>query len=94
MTIPVRLFSDRPMGEWTLSAAERTDLDGQASAMLSFSFDRAKGGDGDVRYLTITRAPIADGGIAYPSEAVPLVFAITSSSGATSHQWIAIVGNE
>jgi hypothetical protein len=94
VTIPVRLFSDGPMHAWSLSAAERNDLDGQPSSVLSFSFDRAEGASGDVRNLTITRAPIADGGIAYPSETVPLAFAITSTSGTLSHQWIVAVSNE
>src|SRR6202034_4054686 len=65
ITIPVRLFSDGSMGDWTLSAAERLDLDGEPAPVLSFSFDDARGGNGDVRRLTITRAPGPDGGASF-----------------------------
>jgi hypothetical protein len=94
VTIPVRLFADGEMGAWNLSATERTDLDGQSAAHLSFKFDQDRGRAGDVRYLTITRAAEEDGGLAYPGEAIPLVFEIDSNTHGTTHAWFAIVGNE
>jgi hypothetical protein len=93
VTVPVRLFSDGPTGEWSISASERLDLDGQPAPVLTFAFDRTTGRNGDVRYLTITRAAAAAGSL-FPTEVVPLLFEITSTKGAASHGWIAVVGNE
>jgi hypothetical protein len=88
-TIPVHLYSDGPTGEWTLSAAERTDLDFQSSPVLSFSFDRARGRSGDVRHLTISRAAPGDDG-----PAPGLAFEIVSTLGDVKHEWIVAVGND
>ena len=87
VTIPVRLFSDGPTEEWTLSATERLDLDYQPAAVLTFSFDKATGRSGDVRQLTITRAATD-----YPGSA--LAFEITSTLNGVSHGWEVLVGND
>jgi hypothetical protein len=89
VTIPVRLFSDEPTGEWTLSAIERTDLAPDPDGVLSFSFDRARGRNGDVRLLTIERAATSDGSVAQN-----LVFDIVSTDSHATHEWLVIVGNE
>jgi len=89
VTIPVRLFSDGPIGSWTLGAAERSDLIPDSFNLLSFSFDRASGTNGDVVHLTVKRAIAPDGSVA-----PDLGFEITSTRGTTVHEWLVAVGNE
>ena len=89
VTIPLRLFSDAPVGEWNLSAVERTDLEPDPSNVLSFSFDRDHGRSGNVRMLTISRAATADGSLAQN-----LAFDIVSTNGDATHEWLVVVGNE
>ena len=89
ITLPVRLFSDGPTDDWTLSAVERTDLAADPENVLSFSFDHAHGESGDVRLLTIARAATSDGSVA-----TNLAFDIVSTRGSTSHEWLVAVGNE
>ena len=89
VTIPVRLFSDGPIGRWTVGAAERNDIAPDAFNVLSFSFDQSTGTNGDVVQLTVKRAAAPDG-----STAPDLAFEITSTRGTTVHEWVVAVGNE
>jgi hypothetical protein len=89
VTIPVRLFSDGPIGSWTLGASERSDLLPDANNVLSFAFDKASGTNGDVRQLTVSRAVAPDGSLP-PA----LGFEITSTHGPTVHEWFVVVGND
>ncbi len=89
VTLPLRLFSDAPAGEWHLSAVERTDLAPDPSNILSFSFDNDRGRSGNVRMLTISRAATADGSLAQN-----LAFDIVSTNGDATHEWLVVVGNE
>ena len=89
MTIPVQLFSDGPTGEWTLSATERLDLDGQPSSILSFSLDKTTGRAGDVRRLTITRGAPGPYG-----PATALAFEVVSTLGGVSYEWVGLIGND
>jgi hypothetical protein len=80
-TVPLALFSDAPTGAWKLSAHE---LPGEATPSLTFSFDDAVGGSGDLRFLTIRRAATA--------AAAPVVqmlgVSIVSSNGSATHEWL------
>ena len=93
ITIPVRLFgNERGPRSWQLSAASLTSPFGGPSdpfGQLTFSFDRTMGGDGDVRYLTISRtaSPPPDAANFF------LGFAIQSTSGSETHVWPVIVGD-
>jgi hypothetical protein len=89
VTIPVRLFSDRPTAPWMLGAVERTDLIPDPGNVLSFSFDEMTGRNGDVRRLTIRRAA---SGSANPTDGI--LFEITSQQGTTTHEWFVMVGSE
>jgi hypothetical protein len=88
-TIPLHLYSDRPTSAWTLSATEEPNphLAPDPYNLLSFSFDRPTGKDGDIRYLTIKRAKP-------PAGVTPtfLRFAIHSTLGALTNTWWVIVG--
>jgi hypothetical protein len=89
-TIPVRLYSDKPTAAWTLSAREEPNphLAPDPYNQLSFSFDRAKGKDGDVRYLTIKRSTL-------PAGVKPgfLRFAIVSTLNGVENVWWVAVGS-
>jgi hypothetical protein len=91
VTIPVALRSDGPVGEWQLSAEELPNphLLPDAYNELSFSWDRASGRAGDVRYLTIKRAPPPDGGTP-----VFLRVAIQSTLGSVVHTNWLVVGTD
>ena len=88
-TILVRLFSDGPVAPWTLGAEERFDLTPDANHELSFTWDKPTGRNGDVRYLTIKRAPVTSG-----APATNLVFGITSTQGTTVHEWLVMMGSD
>jgi hypothetical protein len=90
VTIPVRLFADGPMPEWSLSAVELVNphLTPDTHHLLSFLWDRAAGFAGEVRFLTIKRAVLPPG--------VPppfLGFSIVSTSGSTQNVWWVVVGS-
>jgi hypothetical protein len=87
VTFPVRLFSDGAIAPWTLGSAERVDIAPDPYNLLSFSFDKSTGANGDVRQLTVTRAVAPDGSVA-----PMLAFEITSTSGTTVNEWLAMVG--
>ena len=54
-TIELDLFSDAPTsGPWTVSAIDATSAFGGGDPVLSFSFDRNRGRNGDKLHLTIT----------------------------------------
>jgi hypothetical protein len=55
-TIDVRLFSDAPSADWTVSVEE-----GTTPALLKYALDRSTGHNGDVLHLTIGPAPSAGG---------------------------------
>jgi len=88
-TIPVKLFSDAPAGEWDLSAAEGVNphLPPDTFNQLSFEFDVPRGRAGDVRYLTIKRTPLPPG-----QRSGFLPFAIVSKQGAVENFWWVVVG--
>jgi len=90
ITIPIRLFSDGDgPHKWQLSALEAWDpfFERDPFHQLSFSFDKTTGHDGDVRYLTVTRAPASPG-----TDGAELTFAIQSTSGDETHTWLVGVG--
>jgi len=88
VTVPVKLFSDTPTGDWQLSAEEEVNPHlPPPSGELSFSFDVPHGKNGDVRFLTITRKALAAGEIARV-----LPFAIVSTLGTTKNVWWVVVG--
>ena len=91
VTIPVALRSDAPIGEWQLSAEELPNphLLPDVYNELSFSWDEASGKAGDVRYLTIKRAPPPDGGTP-----VFLRVAIQSTLGSVVHTNWLVVGTD
>jgi hypothetical protein len=93
-TIAVRLLADGPMPEWTLAADEEPNphLSPDIYNELSFRWDDPHGRAGDVRHLTIHRAPNPDDGGASPQ--VFLRVAITSTSGATINKSWLVVGTE
>lgn len=90
VTLPIRLFGDaRGPRTWQLSASTTWNAAGPSdpNGVLSFSFDRATGGDGDVRHLTVKRAPLPPG-----AQPFPLNFAIQSTAGGETHSWVVAVG--
>ncbi|HEY2515660.1 MAG TPA: hypothetical protein VGI39_32550 [Polyangiaceae bacterium] len=83
-TIPVALFSDGPVGDWTVSAADETLKPG-ATPNVSFDWDKTTGNNGDVLHLTIHVLGVD-----------PLIggqsFSITSTRGAEAHMVFGFVG--
>jgi hypothetical protein len=84
-TIELRLYSDAPTAEWTLSASELPSSAGDPNGLLRFAFDEPRGRNGDVRRLTVSLAEAPDGGGvgSYTSAS----FAITSTLGADENVW-------
>jgi hypothetical protein len=82
--VPLALFGDHPWLRWELSAHEMPGA--EATPSLTFAFDEACGGPGDIRYLTIKRAP--------SSEPAPQAVGveIVSTSEGTRHEWLLDVG--
>jgi hypothetical protein len=88
MTIPIKLFADAKVGEWQLSASEIVNPHlPPPSGELSFSFDVPHGKAGDVRNLTIKRAPLSPG---ETTHALP--FGIVSTLGTVKNVWWITVG--
>jgi hypothetical protein len=86
-TFPVVLFGEA--SRWKLSATEAWSAFGSPDPnnLLSVSFDRTTGGPGDIRWVTVKRAPQPAG-----APPVPLSFAIQSTAGRETHSWVVAVG--
>jgi hypothetical protein len=84
-TIPVQLFSDGPTAPWTVTAVDPAVSLGAPSPLLSFSFDKTTGSNGDTLHLTITVMAAGQGNVE--------VFFLKSTSGATHFDWFATVAN-
>lgn len=84
-TIDVILFSDAPLSNWQVTAADASRLFGSASKELSLAWDRKVGHNGDVLHLTITR--LQNGKIG----GSPIAF--LSAAGPDSHWWFGFIGN-
>jgi hypothetical protein len=84
-TIPVQLFSDGPMAPWTVSAVDPAVSLGAPAPLLSFSFDKTTGSNGDTLNLTITVMTAGQGNVE--------VFFVKSTSGSTHFDWFGAVSN-
>jgi hypothetical protein len=83
-TIPVNLFSDGPVQDWTVAAFDET-FNPPATPNLTFTWDKTQGNNGDVLYLTIHVVAVdaAIGGNA---------FRITSTDGTIAHSFYGYIG--
>jgi hypothetical protein len=83
-TIPVQLYSDGPIGPWSVSAVGYSSQG--PSSDLSFSWDKTTGQNGDTLHLTITVSNIDpnDGGD---------FFLVQSTLGTTMNSWVGYVSN-
>jgi hypothetical protein len=90
-TIALHLFSDGPVGPWTLSAKQPSSLAWGLGPIpppqLSFAFDHATGGNGDVVHLTVTRGAVQGGG-----EVTGLPVQIESTFAGETHSYWTVVG--
>ncbi len=82
-TVEVDLYSDGPMGDWTVSANDLSQYLG-SGPYLDFSWDRTTGTNGTKLHLTIT--PVAGG--MFGGEP----FEIVSASGSLENYWLGFVG--
>jgi hypothetical protein len=82
-TIELDLFSDGPVGPWTVSATDFTVP--PQMPVLDFSFDKTSGQNGDKIHLTIT--PLTATFTNTES------FLVKSQSGGTTNVWAGLVGN-
>jgi hypothetical protein len=83
-TIPVQLYSEGPVGPWTVSAVAIDSMG--ISTDLTFGWDHASGQNGDTLYLTITAGtidPMFGGDF----------FIIESTIGSTTNYWVGYVSN-
>jgi hypothetical protein len=80
VTVDLKLFSDECTGPWTLSTEEWW-----TSGELTFAIDQPEGDNGDVRHLTITRAP----GMPFENEYGVLIH---STKGAQTNTWWLAIG--
>ncbi len=90
-TIALHLFSQGPVGPWTLSAKQPSSLAWSLGPIpppqLSFAFDDATGENGDLVHLTITRGALqGDGGV------TGLPVQIESTFAGATHSYWTVVG--
>jgi hypothetical protein len=87
-TIPVRLFSEGPVPDWTVDATDEPQTNPRpASPNLTFSWDRTTGNNGDVLALTIhvnAVDPTYNGNI----------FSVRSYDGVLYHTFWGYIGQE
>ena len=87
VTIPVQLYSDAPMADFTVDAIDIDSMFSGGSPELTFTWDKTTGHNGDTLHLTITRK--ANGTQLAGSE-----FAIeTKVAGAATNLWWAFAAN-
>jgi hypothetical protein len=86
-TIEVDLYSEAPLGDWTVSAIDAPlATTAPASPFLTFAWDKTTGQNGDKLHLTITSNAI-------DSSVDGAVFLIYSKYDAThAHGWYGFVG--
>jgi hypothetical protein len=84
-TVEVDLYSDGPMGEWSVSADDLSSLLG-GGPYLDFSWDQTTGTNGTKLHLTITALASS------PYGGQP--FEIVSQSGSLANYWLGFVAQE
>ncbi len=84
-TIPVDLFSDAPMTDWSVSVDDGAYLQGGA-AQLSFKLNKSTGKNGDQLQMTITVLSAGQGGIE--------TFALASQTRTDVNLWIGLVSSQ
>ena len=84
-TIPIQLFSDGPIGPWTVTVTDPAVMLGAPSALLDLSLDKSTGKNGDTLQLTIKVLGAGTGNAE--------VFIVKSTLGATHFDWFAAVSN-
>ena len=83
-TIEVDLFSDAPVGPWTVSASDTASMQG-GTPTLSFTWDRTSGQNGEKLHLTIQATATSQYGGAG--------FLIRSKTSTRHTSWFGLVGN-
>jgi hypothetical protein len=84
-TIPVQLYSEGPVGPWTVAAAAVNSMG--PSNDLTFSWDHTSGQNGDTLHLTITVGSIDQ---SFGGD----FFLVESAIGSTTNYWVGYVSNQ
>src|SRR5262249_2893476 len=85
-TIDVVLYSDAPVGPWTIAAADAPYYGVPPTQQhLSFAFDETHGTNGDHVKLTITVQ-------SYDAQSGAAPFVVTSTIGQHTNTWFGVVG--
>jgi hypothetical protein len=84
--VPLILWSEGPVSDWTVTAYDPLAPAGQASPYLGFALDRRTGNNGDTLQLTITVKTTDTSFAGHP-------FAVTSSHGGINHTTFGFVAS-
>jgi hypothetical protein len=80
-TVEVDLFSDGPIGPWSVAAAVYPG--NTPAGALTFAFDKTTGQNGDKLHLTVT-----------PHQSGAIPFVLTSTLGMKQSIWMGLVGQD
>ena len=80
MTLNLNAFSDGPMPDWTVTAADVSRANGGSANAVTFTLDRSSVNDGTRLHLTVRMSRAAP-------PAHPAFLMLVSTSGTTIHRW-------